>query len=116
MRLAISFLLACTLAGQSSSGVPSAPEPAFAWIIATDNPDLKVIVRLDDLPDSYRFEFWNRGEAPVITKEQLLQAIALVTVETKQSPERFCAIGPGGRILNYPCRVKPTLSAARTKR
>ena len=116
MRLLVSLLLACTLSGQSSSGVSTAPEPAFAWIIATDKPDLKVIVRLDDLPDYYRFEFWNRGEAPVITKEQLLQAIALLAAENKQAAERFCAIGPGGRILNYPCRIKPTLSASRARK
>ena len=116
MRLLISFLLACTLSGQSSSGVSTAPEPAFAWIIATDDPDVKVIVRLDDLPDYYRFEFWNEGDAPVITKEQLLEAIALVTGAPKQPAEKFCVLGTGGRILNYPCRVKPSLSAAGTKK
>jgi len=116
MRLVICLLLACPVFGQSSTGVSATPEPALHWIIPSDHPDLKVILRLDGLPDYYRFEFWNEGDAPVITKEQLLQAIALVTGDNKQTEERACALGPRGRILNYPCRVRPVLSAARTKK
>ena len=114
MRLIICLLLACPLFGQSSTAGSAAPEPAFHWVIPTDHPDLKVIMRLDSLPDYYRFEFWNEGDAPVVTKEQLLEAIALVTGATKQTAEKFCVLGPSGRILNYPCRVRPTLAAVRT--
>ena len=115
MRLIILLLLACPVFGQSS-GSSAAPGPPFAWIIGSDHPDLKVIMRLDNLPEYYRFEFWNDGDAPVVTKEQLLEAIALVTGAPKQPAEKFCVLGAGGRILNYPCRVRPTLSAVRTKK
>ncbi|HTR68352.1 MAG TPA: hypothetical protein VMH85_21405 [Terriglobales bacterium] len=116
MRLIICLLVACPLFGQSSGSASAAPEPALQWVIPSDHPDLKVILRLDSLPDYYRFEFWNDGDAPVITKEQLLEAIALVTGAPKQPAEKFCVLGTGGRILNYPCRVRPTLSAAGAKK
>ena len=116
MRHIIWLLLACPVFGQSSGGVSAPPEPALPWVLPSDHPDLKVIMRLDGLPDYYRFEFWNEGDAPVITKEQLLEAIALVTGAPKQPAEKFCVLGAGGRILNYPCRVRPTLSAARTRK
>jgi len=122
MRLVIMLLLGCTLLGQSSGSgqcsddVSASPRPASAWIIPSDHPDLKIIMRVDGLPDFYKFEFWNGGDATVITKEQLLKTIDLVTRETNQSPERFCTSDAQGRILNYPCRIKPALSAARTKR
>lgn len=116
MRLIIWLLLACPLFGQSSGNASAAPEPALQWVIPSDHPDLKVILRLDGLPDYYRFEFWNDGDAPVVTKEQLLEAVALVTGAAKQPAGKFCVLGPGGRIMNYPCRVRPTLSAARTKK
>ena len=79
MRVYILLLLASTLFGQTAPVASGESAPAFAWIIPTDNPDLKVIMRLDGLPDYYRFEIWNGGDAPVITKEQLLDAIALIT-------------------------------------
>jgi len=116
MRLVILLLLASPVFGQSTGAVSAAPEPTLQWVIPSDHPDLKVILRLDTLPDYYRFEFWNDGDAPVITKEQLLEAIALVTGAPKQPAEKFCVLGAGGRILNYPCRVRPTLSAAGAKK
>ena len=116
MRLIILLLLASPVFGQSTGAVSAAPDPALQWVIPSDHPDLKVILRLDSLPDYYRFEFWNDGDAPVITKEQLLEAIALVTGAPKQPAEKFCVLGTGGRILNYPCRVRPTLSAAGAKK
>ena len=116
MRFIVWLLLACRLFGQSAGGASAPSAPLFAWIVGSDHPDLKVILRLDSLPAYYRFEFWNGPDAPVVTKEQLLEAIALVTGEPHQDPERFCVLGPHGRILNYPCRVKPSLSAAGTKK
>ncbi|HKA00238.1 MAG TPA: hypothetical protein VKE70_27190 [Candidatus Solibacter sp.] len=111
MRLIICLLVACPLFGQSRDSAVAATDPPLRWVIPSDHPDLKIILRLDGLPDYYRFEFWNEGDATVITKEELLQAIALIKGETKQTAERFCRLGPSGRILNYPCRVRSTLSA-----
>jgi len=116
MRFIVWLLLACPVFGQSSGGVSAPPDPLFKWIIGSDHPDLKVILRLDGLPDYYRFEFWNDGDAPVVTKEQLLQAIALVTGEPHQNPERYCVLGTRGRIMNYPCRVRPALATARARK
>jgi len=116
MRLLIWLVLACPVFGQSSGSASATPERALLWVIPSDHPELKVILRLDGLPDDYRFELWNDGDGPVITKEQLLQAIALIAAGTKQTPEKFCTLGARGKILNYPCRIRPTLSAARTRK
>jgi hypothetical protein len=115
MRLTLFLFLAGTLFGQSSTGISAGTQPAPGWLITTDMPDIKVVIRLDSLPDAYRFEFWNNGDAPVLTKEQILQAIALMNDKTKENPEKVCVLGPHGQILNYPCRVKQTLTAARRK-
>jgi hypothetical protein len=79
----IYLLLACPAFGQSSCGDSAAQEPAMQWVIPSDHPDLKLILRLNGLRAYYRFDFWNRGDAPVITNEQLLEAITLVTGATK---------------------------------
>jgi hypothetical protein len=51
MRLIIWLLLACPVFSQSSGSASGAPEPALQWVIPSDHPDLKVILRLDGLPD-----------------------------------------------------------------
>lgn len=105
----VCIILASGVFGQmrvpSSADIPSSPWPP-SWIIEADSGELKIILRLDTLPDEYRFEFWNNGDVRVITKGQLVHAIALLPDELGQMPEKFCILGAQGRILNYPCRVR----------
>jgi len=115
MRLVLLSFLAGTLFGQSAADISAELHPAPDWIITTDTPSIKIVIRLDTLPDEYRFEFWNNGDAPVVTKEQLLKAIALLSDTSDKNPEKFCVLGARGQILNYPCRVKHTLTAARKR-
>jgi hypothetical protein len=83
----------------------------FKWALKPDS-DSKVVLNLDQLPHDYLFEFWFGGSGPVITKDQLIEAIETVTHE-KLPPKRACVVDRGGAILNYPCIVsdKPILTA-----
>jgi hypothetical protein len=115
MRFVLLSFLTCTLFGQSSTDISPEPQPAPEWIMTTDKPAAKIVIRLDTLPDNYQFEFWNNGDAPVLTKEQILKAVALLSEASKENVEKSCVLGARGQILNYPCRVKPTLTAARKR-
>ena len=68
---------------QSSGSATAAPAPGLQWVIPSDHP-------------------------PVITKEQLLEAIALVTDAIKQPAEVLCP-GPWGEDLglSLPCQDDP---------
>jgi hypothetical protein len=105
----VCIILASGVFGQmrvpSTADVPSSPWPP-SWVIPPDPGEFKIILRLDTLPDEYRFEFWNNGDVRVITKGQLVRAIAILPDKLGQTPEKFCTLGAQGRILNYPCRVK----------
>jgi len=115
MRFVLLSFLTCTLFGQSSTDISPEPQPAPEWIMTTDKPAAKIVIRLDTLPDNYQFEFWNNGDAPVLTKEQILKAVTLLSETSKENVEKSCVLGARGQILNYPCRVKPTLTAARKR-
>ena len=84
----------------------------FKWALKPDS-DSKVVLNLDQLPHDYLFEFWFDGSGPVITKNELIQAIEMVTREKLQA-KRSCLVGAGGEILNYPCilnTAKPVITA-----
>ena len=111
----VCIILASGVFGQmrvpSSTDLPPKTWPP-SWVIEPDAGELKIILRLDNLPNDYRFEFWNQGDLRVITKGQLVHAIALLPDEVGAMPDKFCTLGPQGQILNYPCRVKQGAATA----
>jgi hypothetical protein len=80
-----------------------------AWLVESDHPDKKVIVRLDALPDDFVFEFWFGSDAPHITKAQLAEALEMYQARRIQS-DKTCVITAQGGILNYPCKVRSASS------
>src|ERR1035441_9891632 len=97
---------------------PSISAQSTPWILQGDKD--KTIFRLDDLPIDYKLEFWYHGEAPVVTKDELIAALlqyqkdppfvattttAAIRCYYQVAPgnARPCVLGDDGVILNYPC-------------
>ncbi len=77
----------------------------FPWVIKTDSPD-KVILRMDVLEPSFRFEFWFDGDCIVLTRDTLIVAAESIQ-NARIDSKRVCQIDKEGTILNYPCKIKP---------
>jgi hypothetical protein len=89
------------------TGIEHSTVAKASWLVETDHPDKKVIVRLDSLPDDFVFEFWFGSDAPHITKSQLAEALEMYQARRVQS-DKACILTAQGGILNYPCKVRST--------
>jgi hypothetical protein len=103
----LAILTAFVASAQQAPINPSTVSAKASWMVESDHPDKKVIVRLDTLPDDFVFEFWFGGDAPHITKAQLAEALEMYQARRVQS-DKPCVLTQQGGILNYPCKVRNT--------
>jgi hypothetical protein len=89
-----------TASGRCTSGFLHAQSTRFA-----DAGNNKLVVDLEPLPSDYWIEFKIGTEPPHMTKDQLLQAIAMYQAKRIQS-DATCVLAQNGAILNYLCKVR----------